>query len=116
MPFLRRVFDREDVIAIEGGLIHTPNIKNHFNFSLKDKYDNQFAWGNYGSSAHEYDHNYVINKPTFELIDEISSMARKMGIRLSQFQNAKEVISQEKLNRVDNIIKNNIKIKECRYL
>ena len=60
-------------------------------------------------SAHEYDHNYVINKPTLELIDEISSMARKMGIRLSQFQNAKEVISQEKLNRVDNIIKNNIK-------
>ena len=104
------VFDRDDVIAVEGGLIYTPNIKNHFNMGLKDRYDNFSCMGEIMVlSAHEYDHNYVINKPTLELIDEISSMAHKMGIRLSQFQNAKEVISQEKLNRVDNIIKNNIK-------
>ena len=104
------VFDREDVIAIEGGLIHTPNIKNHFNFSLKDKYDNFSCMGEIMVlSAHEHNQNYVIDRPSLEHIDEISSMARKMGIRLSQFQNAKEVISQEKLNRVDNIIKNNIK-------
>ena len=104
------VFDRDDVIAVEGGLIYTPNIKNHFNMGLKDRYDNFSCMGEIMVlAAHEYDHNYVINKPTLELIDEISAMARKMGIRLSQFQNAKEVISQEKLNRVDNIIKSNIK-------
>ena len=26
------VFDREDVLAIEGGLLYTPDIKNHFKF------------------------------------------------------------------------------------
>lgn len=104
------VFDRDDVIAIEGGLLYTPNIKNHFNFSLKDKYDNFSCMGEIMAlAAHEYNHNYVINKPTLELIDEISAMAHKIGIRLSQFQNAKEIISQEKLARVDSIIKNNIK-------
>jgi len=104
------VFDREDVIAVEGGLIHTPNIKNHFNFGLKDRYDNFSCMGEIITlAAHEHNHNYVINKPTLELIDEISAMAKKIGIRLSQFQNTKEVISKEKLARVDNIIKNNVK-------
>ena len=104
------VFDREDVIAVEGGLLHTPNIKNHFNFGLKDKYDNFSCMGEIMVlAAHEHRHNYVINKPTLENIDEISAMAGKMGIRLSEFQNAKEKISREKLARVCNIIKNNIK-------
>lgn len=104
------VFDRDDIIAVEGGLLNTPNIKNHFNFGLKNKYDNFSCMGEIITlAAHEYDHNYVVNKPTLELIDEISSMSHKMGIKLAQFQNAKEVISQEKLDRIDKIIKNNIK-------
>lgn len=104
------VFDRDDVIAVEGGLVHTPDIKNHFNFSLKDKYDNFSCMGEIMAlAAHEHNKNYVIDRPSLEHIDEISSMACEMGIGLSKFQNSKEVISQEKLDRVDNIIKSNIK-------
>ena len=104
------VFDREDVLAIEGGLLYTPDIKNHFNFSLKDKYDNFSCMGEVIVLAtHEYNDNYIINKPTLENIDKISSMAHDMGFRLSKFQNVKEVISQEKLDHIDNIIKNNVK-------
>ena len=104
------VFDRDDVIAVEGGLIYTPDIKNHFNMGLKDRYDNFSCMGEIMVlAAHEHNHNYVINKPTLENIDEISAMSRKLGIRLSEFQNAKEKISREKLAHVCNIIKNNIK-------
>ena len=104
------VFDRDDVIAVEGGLIYTPDIKNHFNMGLKDRYDNFSCMGEIMVlAAHEHRHNYVINKPTLENIDEISAMSRKLGIRLSEFQNAKEKISREKLAHVCNIIKNNIK-------
>jgi len=104
------VFDRDDVIAIEGGLIYTPEINNHFNMGLKKKHDNFSCMGEIAVlAAHEYKQNYVINKPTLELIDEISGMARKMGIGLSQFQNAKEIISEEKIKRVGKIIQNNVK-------
>lgn len=103
------VFDRDDVIAIEGGLIYTPKINNHFNMGLKSKHDNFSCMGEIAVlAAHEHNQNYVINKPTLELIDEISEMAGKMGIGLSKFQNAKEIISEEKISRVGKIIKNNI--------
>lgn len=104
------VFDRDDVMAIEGGLLHTPNIKNNFNFGLKNKQDNFSCMGEVMVlAAHEYKRNYVINKPTLELVDEISEMALNMGIKLSKFQNTKEIISQDKISRIDNIIKSNVK-------
>lgn len=104
------VFDRDDVIAVEGGLIYTPKINNHFNLGLKNKHDNYSCMGEIMTlAAHEYDRNYVINKPTLELIDEISSMTKKLDITLSEFQNAKEKISQEKLERVCKIMRDNIK-------
>lgn len=77
---------------------------------LKDRYDNFSCMGEIMVlAAHEHNQNYVIDRPSLEHIDEISSMAREMGIGLSKFQNAKEIISQEKLARIDNIIKSNIK-------
>ncbi len=101
------VLDREDVLVVEGGVVHTSNIKSNFNFGLKDEFDNFCCLCEVMILASKkWNNHYVLNRATLELVDEISKDGDVLGFRLADFQNFKEVISQEKIKRIKNIIRN----------
>lgn len=101
------VLERNDVLVIEGGLIHTPAIINNFNFSFRDKFDNYCCLGEVMALAsQEWNKHYVINRANLDLVDEISLIANKLGFKPAEFQNFKEIISENKLSLIKNIIQN----------
>lgn len=102
------VFERTDVLVVEGGLVHTSGINNHFNFGLKDKYDNYACFGETMLLAtQEWEGHYVVNRANLELVDNIAEYANRVGFRVAEFQNFIEVISEHKLSLIKNIVKKN---------
>jgi predicted amino acid dehydrogenase len=100
---------RPDVLVVEAGVVHTPGVQSHFNFGLKDKYDNFCCMSEVLILASdEWNKNYVINKATLELVDEISEKGKKLGFRLAEFQNFQESIKKEKLEMIKQIIEKNV--------
>jgi len=101
------VLDRDDVLAIEAGVVHTPGIKNNFNFELKEREDNFCCMAELLLLAHkEWGENYVINRATLEHVDEMSKEGIKLGFRPSKLQNFKELISNAKIEHIKYIIAN----------
>jgi fatty aldehyde-generating acyl-ACP reductase len=99
------VFLRQDVLVIEAGVTHTPGIKSNFNFGLKDKYDNFCCLAEVLILAsNEWSKNYVINRASLELVDEISRLGKKLNFSIGKFQNFNEVISKEKMEFVNKCI------------
>lgn len=99
---------RLDVLVVEAGVVHTPGVQSHFNFGLKDKYDNYCCMSEVLILASdEWNKNYVINKATVELVDEIAEKGKKLGFRLAEFQNFQESIKKEKLETIKRIIEKN---------
>lgn len=99
------VFEREDVMAIEAGVVHTPNIDSHFNFGLKDKYDNFCCMCEIMIlAANNWDEHYVINRANLKNVDHIVNLSKGLGFRLAKYQNFKEVISSDKINRIKKVI------------
>ncbi|MEI8061768.1 MAG: hypothetical protein WCG97_00520 [bacterium] len=99
------VLERGDVLTIEAGVVYTPNIDSHFNFGLKNKFDNFCCMAELLIlSAEEWDKHYVINKATLDLVDEVSKMGRKLSFSLGQYQNRKGIIPLAKLESVRSII------------
>lgn len=102
------VFERDDVLVVEGGLVHTSGVNNHFNFGLKDKYDNYACFGETMLlAAQEWQEHYVVNRANLELVDNIAECANRVGFRIAEFQNFREVVSEHKLSLIKNIIKKN---------
>jgi predicted amino acid dehydrogenase len=102
------VYERDDVIVLEGGLIHTPGVHNNFNFGLHHRQDNYSCLGEaLVLASQEWSEHYVINRASLALIDEIAGYAKKLGFHLAEFQNNKEIISKEKLSNVGAIMKKN---------
>lgn len=98
------VLDREDVLAVEGGIISTPGIKNNFNFGLKNRINNFCCLGEVLILAsQEWKGHYVINRASVEMVEEISNLAKNLDFTLGEFQNAKEIISENKLNYIKEI-------------
>jgi predicted amino acid dehydrogenase len=96
---------RPDVLVIEAGVTHTPNINSHFNYGLKDKYDNFCCMAEVLILAsEEWDEHFVINKANLQLVDKISAMGEKLGFRIGEYQNFQEKITPEKLLAIQNII------------
>jgi predicted amino acid dehydrogenase len=99
------VFDCEDVIVIEAGLVHTPNIKTHFNFGFKDKYDNYSCLAEILVLASiDYKEHFVIHRANLEAIDKIKEWSKNLGFRPSEFQNFNGPIDEEKIKKVINLI------------
>ena len=99
------VLDRDDVLVIEAGVVHTPSVDSHFNFNLKDKYDNFCCMAEVLVLASlEHKGNYVINRATLEAVDEVSAHGDKIGFRIGDFQNRRELISREKILQIKDII------------
>jgi fatty aldehyde-generating acyl-ACP reductase len=99
------VLNREDVIVIEAGLVHTPNIKTHFNFGFKDKYDNYSCLAEILVLASiDYKDHFVIHRANLEAIDKIKEWSKNLGFRPSEFQNFNGPIDEEKIKKVINLI------------
>lgn len=99
------VLTREDVLTVEAGVVHTPEINSHFNFGLKNKHDNFCCMAELLLLAsEEWNEHYVINKATLNMVDNISSMGQKHGFTLGQFQNRKGIISVDMLEKMKHII------------
>lgn len=102
------VFLREDVLVIEAGVTHTPNINNNFNFGLKDRQDNFCCLAEVLIlAANEWGEHYVVNRPTIDLVDHIANMGKKLNFSIGKFQNFRETISNKKLSFVKECIKQN---------
>ena len=105
------VFDREDVLAIEAGVVHTPDIDNHFNFGLKDKYDNFCCMCEVMIlAANEWHANFVINRAQLEDIDKIVQLSKGLNFRLADYQNFKETISEKKLKVIEKVLKQHVTV------
>tara|TARA_B100000745_G_scaffold300589_1_gene255593 strand:- start:8956 stop:10080 length:1125 start_codon:yes stop_codon:yes gene_type:complete len=99
------VLDNYDVLVLEAGAVHTPGVDNHFNFGLKDKYDNFCCMCEIMVlAANEWKGNYVVNRADLPLIDSIIEMSEGLGFELSKPQNFKEIISEEHLKNIQKII------------
>lgn len=92
------VLERDDVLAIEAGVVSTPGIRSNFNLGLKDPTDNFCCMAELlVLASQEWNSHYVINRATLEHVDQISEWGKQLGFTLAQFQNRKELISEEKL-------------------
>lgn len=98
------VLHRDDALVIEAGVVHTPNINSHFNFNLKDKFDNFCCLAEVMLLAsNEHAEHYVINRATLKHVDEISVLGKLLGFRIGEFQNFNERIHRDKIERVATI-------------
>ena len=95
------VLKMRDVLVLEAGVVHTPNIMSNFNYGLKNKTDNFCCMAELLILAsHKWDKHYVINRATLEHVDEISEMGDKLGFTVASFQNFLESISHDKIEQV----------------
>ncbi len=102
------VFARKDVLVIEAGVTYTPQIDNNFNFGLKNKRDNFCCLAEiFILAANEWNEHYVINRATLDLVDNIADLGKKLNFKIGEFQNFRELISEEKLSYVKNCINQN---------
>ena len=99
------VLSRKDVLVIEAGVTFTPDIVNNFNFGLKNRNDNFCCLAEVLIlAANEWNDHFVLNRASLDLVDKISVWGRKLNFRTADFQNFKEVITNEKLQYVKNAI------------
>jgi len=99
------VLKREDVLVVEAGVVHTPNIHNHFDFNLKSKNDNFCCLAEVLILAsQEFRSHYIINRPTIEQIEDIAVLGNKLGFRIASFQNFQESISENKIKNIQTIL------------
>lgn len=102
------VLDREDVLIVEAGVVHTPEIHSNFNFGLKNRNDNFCCLAEVlVLASEEWDENYVIDRATLEHVDHVSSLGKILDFTIGAFQNRKELITPEKLEKIKYIIKSN---------
>ena len=104
------VFEREDVLVLEAGVVRTPGIKSHFNFGLKDREDNFCCMAELlVLASREWDWHYIINRATLESVDEIVSHSYPLRFDVAPFQNTRETISELKLKHMKKVIFDNKK-------
>lgn len=95
------VMCRDDVLVIEAGVVHTPNVCSHFNFNLKDKYDNFCCMAEVLIlAANEHDDHFVIHRATLEHVDEVQILGEQLGFKVGEFQNYNESIKSDKIERI----------------
>ncbi|HYF10614.1 MAG TPA: hypothetical protein VD967_03385 [Candidatus Paceibacterota bacterium] len=98
------VLTRQDVLVVEAGVVHTPEIRTHFDFNLKGKNDTFCCMAELLIlAAHGWNDHYTIARTDLERVDTIASWGRALNFRPAAFQNFLESISEERLERVSGI-------------
>ena len=97
--------NRQDVLVIEGGVIHTPGIKGHLNMGLADEEDTFCCLGEVLILAHnQHFEDFALGELDIKLINRIENMSEELSINLAKFQNSLGYISEEQIAYVKNII------------
>jgi fatty aldehyde-generating acyl-ACP reductase len=100
------VLEMEDVLVIEGGVIHTPGVSCNFNMGLAARNDNFCCLGEALILAHSGRfHDFALGELEIPLIEEVSRMSETMNIGLAKIQNSTGAISEEQLRHIKEIIK-----------
>ena len=100
------VFARDDVLVIEAGVVHTPGIETHFNLGLKGRNDNFCCLcETMILAANEQYGHFIAGKVGRDHTGEMARLGQEMGFTLAKYQNFKEVISGDKIEKVKAIIK-----------
>lgn len=100
------VYHRDDVLVIEGGVIHTPGINYNFDLGLASEDETFCCLGEVMILAHnDCFENYSLGEPNLELISDFRKMANKLDFNLANYQNINGYIPKDKLNRIKEILK-----------
>ena len=112
------VLQREDVLVIEAGIIHTRGISTNFNMGLKDRYDNFCCLGEVLILASaEFNGHYSIGRGVdVKQVDHIVALSQGLNFRLAEFQNFNESINQEKIDHIRSIIHSGTKETKREYV
>lgn len=103
------VLERDDVMAIEAGVVETPGITSNFNLGLKGIYDNFCCMAEVlVLASHAWQENFVIKKTTLEFVDKIAHWSEDLDFSVGRLQNRKEYISESKFNRIVSIRKDTL--------
>jgi fatty aldehyde-generating acyl-ACP reductase len=98
---------RDDVLVIEGGVIHAPGINPHFNIGLKHKEDIYCCLAEIMVLAYaDWNDNFSVGRLTFDSVEKIANIAKDMGFHLADFQNFQKVITNNDIEKIKRIIKN----------
>ena len=100
------VLNLDEAVVIGAGAVNTPGIHNNFNFGFKNRFDNFCCLCEVMIlAANGWDDHYVINRADLKQVNHIVELGEKLGFRLSQMQNYKEVIPKSKIDYVRELIR-----------
>lgn len=98
------VLSREDVLAIEAGVVDTPGVSSNFNLGLKGRFDNFCCMAEVLIlAAHKWSEHFVVEKTNLEFVDKISTWGEPLKFDVAKLQNRKELISPEKFDKIKKI-------------
>jgi fatty aldehyde-generating acyl-ACP reductase len=99
--------ERNDILVIEGGVIHTPGIKCNFNLGLAGREDTFCCLGEVLVLAREgHFDNYAMGELDTDLVAHIEDMAKDLNFSISRFQNSvQKYIPEVQIEKVKGIIK-----------
>ncbi len=102
------VLERDDVLAIEAGVVRTPGISMNFNMGLKHREDLFCCLAEVLILASEEQReHYVVHRATLAHVDEIKARGEALGFVIAPFQNRKELIPQARLETLRHVIAHN---------
>ncbi len=100
------VHRQSDVLVLEAGAVRTPGVVTHFRFGLKDREDNFCCMAELlALAANNHKGHYVINRASVEHVAEIKTIGEKLGFRVADFQNYFDTVTEEKIDKVTQLVK-----------
>ncbi len=97
------------MLVIDGGVINTPSIFSNFNLGLANKEDSYACLGEAVCLAAVYwEGNYNIGYTNLRRVTKINKIAESLGFKRGNFQNFGKCYTSQDIERIKNIIKNNV--------
>jgi len=95
------LYERDDILILEAGAVHTPGISSNFNMGLANPNDNFCCLAEVLILAsNKHTHNFVINRAKMEDIEHIRKGGEALGFEVSQPQNERGLLSKQKIDSV----------------
>lgn len=100
------VFNRDDVLVLEAGAVHTPGIKPNFNIDLKNSEDNFSCLAEaLILTASNREDLAVIGRASIKQVREIGELGSKLGFTIAEYQNKNGIITKDHLHKISQIKK-----------
>lgn len=99
------VYDRDDVLVIEGGVIKTPGVRTHFNFGLAHHEEAFCCLGEVLILAHNNIFStFTIGNLEKQYVEEIEKISEELHFSITKYQNEFGYLSEEKIRKVKSTI------------